>query len=99
MPINHQDDYDTADTDVEPVEVDDVDNTIDVDTESVATDSDSADSGDEASRLTDADLAEAESLTVTAKQSIRQQLEDEVARFLAQGGRITEVPTDDTVRE
>ena len=99
MPINHQDDYDTADTDVEPVEVDDVDNAIDVDTESVAIDSDSADSGDEASRLTDADLAEAESLTVTAKQSIRQQLEDEVARFLAQGGRITEVPTDDTVRE
>ena len=99
MPINHQDDYDTADTDVEPVEVDDVDNTIDVDTESVAIDPDSADSGDEVSRLTDADLAEAESLTVTAKQSIRQQLEDEVARFLAQGGRITEVPTDDTVRE
>ncbi len=99
MPINHQDDYDTADTDVEPVEVDDVNNTIDVDTESVAIDSDSADSGDEVSRLTDADLAEAESLTVTAKQSIRQQLEDEVARFLAQGGRITEVPTDDTVRE
>lgn len=99
MPINHQDDYDTADTDVEPVEVDDVDDTIDVDADSVAVDPDGTDSSDDASRLTDADLAEAESLTVTAKQSIRQQLEDEVARFLAQGGRITEVPTDDTVRE
>ncbi|MDR9777905.1 hypothetical protein RJJ65_35825 [Rhizobium hidalgonense] len=99
MAINHQDDYDTADTDVEPVEVDDVDDTIDVDADSVAVDPDGADSSDDASRLTDADLAEAESLTVTAKQSIRQQLEDEVARFLAQGGRITEVPTDDTVRE
>lgn len=96
MAINHQDDYDTADTDVEPVEVDD---TIDVDADSVAVDPDGTDSSDDASRLTDADLAEAESLTVTAKQSIRQQLEDEVARFLAQGGRITEVPTDDTVRE
>ncbi|RZK09873.1 MAG: hypothetical protein EOO43_20855 [Flavobacterium sp.] len=101
MAIIHQDDYDTPDTDVEPVEVDDVDvdGTIDIDTESVATDPDSVASSDEASRLTDADLAEAESLTVTAKQSIRQQLEDELARFLAQGGRITEVPTDDTVRE
>lgn len=99
MAINHQDDYDTADTDVEPVEVDDVNDTIDVDADSVAVDPDGADSSDDASRLNDADLAEAESLTVTAKQSIRQQLEDEVARFLAQGGRITEVPTDDTVRE
>lgn len=101
MAIIHQDDYDTPDTDVEPVEVDDVDvdGTIDIDTESVATDPDSVASSDEASRLTDADLAEAESLTITAKQSIRQQLEDELARFLAQGGRITEVPTDDTVRE
>ena len=49
--------------------------------------------------MTDADLAEAESLTVTAKQSIRQQLEDEVARFLAQGGKITEVPADESVHE
>ncbi|MFB2539117.1 MULTISPECIES: hypothetical protein [unclassified Acinetobacter] len=46
--------------------------------------------------LTDEDLMQAESLTVTAKQHIREQLEDEVARFLAQGGKITQVPTDDS---
>lgn len=54
-------------------------------------------SNDDAEKLTDAELAEAESLTVTAKQHIREQLEDELARFLAQGGTITEVPPDDTI--
>ena len=50
---------------------------------------------DDADQISDADLAEAESLTVTAKQHIREQLEDEVARFLAQGGKITQVPPDE----
>ncbi|ATZ66914.1 hypothetical protein [Acinetobacter haemolyticus] len=50
---------------------------------------------DEESSINDADLAEAESLTVTAKQKQRQALEDEVAAFLARGGRITEVPPDE----
>lgn len=53
-----------------------------------------ADSSEE-SIANDADLAEAESLTVTAKQKQRQALEDEVAAFLARGGRITEVPPDE----
>ena len=44
------------------------------------------------SSANDADLAEAETLTVTAKLKQRQALEDEVAAFLARGGRITEVP-------
>ena len=47
----------------------------------------------------DTDVAEAETLTVTAKQKQRQALEDEVAAFLARGGRITEVPADDNVRD
>ena len=46
----------------------------------------------EESSANDADLAEAETLTVTAKQKQRQALEDELAAFLARGGRITEVP-------
>ncbi len=54
-----------------------------------------ADSSEE-SIANDADLAEAESLTVTAKQKQRQALEDEVAAFLARGGRITEVPPGET---
>jgi hypothetical protein len=52
----------------------------------------------EAERLKADEIAEAESLTVTAKQSQRQQLEDELARFLAQGGRIVEVPPDESVQ-
>ncbi|ENX41143.1 MULTISPECIES: hypothetical protein [unclassified Acinetobacter] len=49
----------------------------------------------EESSANDTDLAEAESLTVTAKLKQRQALEDEVAAFLARGGRITEVPPDE----
>ncbi|QCO21570.1 hypothetical protein C9E88_008680 [Acinetobacter cumulans] len=44
----------------------------------------------------DTDVAEAETLTVTAKQKQRDALEDEVAAFLARGGRITEVPPDES---
>lgn len=43
----------------------------------------------------EADIAEAESLTVTAKQHKRSSLEDEIAAFLAKGGKITEVPADE----
>lgn len=96
MATKHEDDYDIVDADVEPIEVDEVD---DIEIDIASSDSDSTERSDEESRLTDADLAEAESLTVTAKQSIRQQLEDEVARFLAQGGSIVEVPADDSIRE
>ena len=46
----------------------------------------------EEATIDDADLAEAETLTVTAIQKQRQALEDELAAFLARGGRITEVP-------
>ena len=49
--------------------------------------------------LTDSDLAEAETLTVTAKLKQRQALEDEVAAFLARGGRITEVPADESAKD
>jgi len=45
--------------------------------------------------VSDVDLAEAETLTVTAKQKQRQALEDEIAAFLARGGKITEVPPDE----
>lgn len=47
----------------------------------------------------DGDLAEAETLTVTAKLKQRQALEDEVAAFLARGGKITEVPPDESARD
>ena len=47
----------------------------------------------------DIDIQEAETLTVTAKQRQREQLEDEIAAFLARGGRITEVPADESARD
>ena len=56
-----------------------------------------ADSED--SSANDADLAEAETLTITAKLKKRQALEDQLAAFLAQGGRIVEVPPDEAARD
>lgn len=47
--------------------------------------------------VSDTDLVEAETLTVTAKLKKRQALEDEIAAFLASGGRIVEVPADESV--
>ena len=51
---------------------------------------------DHEASISDADLAEAETLSVTAKNKQRQALEDEVAAFLARGGQITEVPPDES---
>ncbi|MCU4414286.1 hypothetical protein KTH71_09575 [Acinetobacter sp. WU_MDCI_Axc73] len=72
------------------------DSAIDED-EAKAAESGASDS-EEGGNLSDADLAEAESLTVTAKQKQRQALEDEIAAFLAKGGKITEVPADEEAR-
>ena len=51
------------------------------------------------STVSDSDLAEAETLTVTAKKKQREALEDEVAAFLARGGKITEVPPDESAQD
>lgn len=40
------------------------------------------------------EVLEAETLTPSAKESLRRQLEEEMERFLAAGGRIKEVPPD-----
>jgi hypothetical protein len=75
---------------------DDVDDsTVDED-EAKAAEKGAVDS-DEAA--TDGDVSEAETLTVTAKMKQRQSLEDEVAAFLARGGRITEVPPDESAKD
>jgi hypothetical protein len=42
------------------------------------------------------DLDDAETLTVSSKEALRRQLEEEMARFLAQGGKIKEIPPDVT---
>ena len=51
------------------------------------------------STVSDSDLAEAETLTVTAKKKQREALEDEVAAFLARGGKIIEVPPDESAQD
>lgn len=40
------------------------------------------------------EVVEAESLSPSAKENLRRQLEEEMERFLASGGRIKEVPPD-----
>lgn len=54
---------------------------------------------EEESGLSDEDLAEAETLTITAKQKQRDALASEVEAFLARGGKITELPADDSAKD
>lgn len=75
---------------------DDVEDTTVDDDEAKAAEKGALDSEDAGN---DGDVAEAETLTVTAKQKQRQALEDEIAAFLARGGKITEVPPDEAARE
>lgn len=41
-------------------------------------------------------LADAETLTVSSKESARRQLEEEMERFLASGGKIRQIPPDES---
>ncbi len=81
----------------------DIDNDYD-DAEDSAIDEDEAQAAEKGSSAddsarNDSDVSEAETLTVTAKLKQREALEDEVAAFLARGGRITEVPADDSAKD
>jgi hypothetical protein len=96
------DDYDENPDDPlehDDVENDDIDDGNDVDVADIEVDADGEKVISEAARKKADEVAEAESLTVTAKNGQRQQLEDELARFLAQGGRIVEVPPDDNAHD
>lgn len=42
------------------------------------------------------ELDEAETLTVSSKEALRRQLEEEMERFLSGGGKIKEIPPDET---
>lgn len=46
--------------------------------------------------VSDTDVAAAETLSVSAKRRQRQELEDQMAEFLARGGKIQEVPPDES---
>lgn len=60
-----------------------------------AAEGEKAPSGDGEGR-TFTELEEAEQLTVSAKEALRRQLEEEMERFLSQGGRVQEIPPDVT---
>ena len=44
----------------------------------------------------DIDLSDAETLTVSSKEAARRQLEEEMERFLASGGKIRQIPPDES---
>ena len=75
---------------------DDVDDSVVDDDEAKAAEKGATDSEEV---VNDTDVSEAETLTVTAKLKQRQSLEDEVAAFLARGGKITEVPPDESAKD
>lgn len=77
--------------DYDEIDENEIDDEPDTDDEPVLAESDDD--------VSDIDIAEAESLTVTAKQKQRDALADEVAAFLARGGKITEVPPDESARD
>jgi hypothetical protein len=97
----YTDDYEGVDPSDETSDDDSID---DVDAV-VASDEVSTDAGsgarkeDGEGRPAPDDLAQAESLSPSAKRDERQRLADELERFLAQGGRIQEVPSDDSIRD
>jgi hypothetical protein len=56
-----------------------------------------AESGEPAAgKEKDIDLSDAETLTVSSKEAARRQLEEEMERFLASGGKIRQIPADES---
>ncbi len=86
------DDYDEMDDTADPA-----DDEVEEEAEEGAEEEVVAEAGSsEAPAARPVDLEDAETLTVSSKESLRRQLEEEMARFLAQGGQIKEIPPDVT---
>lgn len=81
------DDYDEVDETADPVEDE---------AEESGEEEASASPGSTEAPAPRVDLDDAETLTVSSKESLRRQLEEEMERFLAKGGRIQEIPPDVT---
>lgn len=84
------DDYEDLDETADPVE-----DEVEEEAEEAGDEALSAEAGSEAP-MPRSELEEAETLTVSSKEALRRQLEEEMARFLAQGGKIKEIPPDVT---
>ena len=83
------DDYEDLDETADPVD-DDVEE--EADAEEPAAEA----AGGGESPAARSDLDDAETLTVSSKEALRRQLEEEMERFLARGGKIQEIPPDVT---
>lgn len=85
------DDYDEVDETADPV-----DDEVEDDAEESGEEEVSASAGGGEAPAPRVDLDDAETLTVSSKEALRRQLEEEMERFLAKGGRIQEIPPDVT---
>lgn len=90
------DDYDDIDETADPVDNDEEEDEGDAEGEGdePAAAAEGGGSSEAAAARTDVDTAE--SLTVSSKEALRRQLEEEMERFLAKGGKVQEIPPDVT---
>lgn len=86
------DDYDEVDETADPV-----DDEVEEEAEEETTGELEAEAGGgEAAPAPRVEVDDAETLTVSSKEALRRQLEEEMERFLARGGKIQEIPPDVT---
>lgn len=89
------DDYDDFDETADPVDDDKDDEGEDTPEEGeVAAEGAADEEGSAAAKAARKDVDEAETLSVSSKEALRRQMEEEVARFLAKGGKVQEIPPD-----
>lgn len=84
------DDYDEVDETADSVDDDTDEDEVEVEAEEGKTDANS----EGASPAPRSDVADAETLTVSSKEALRRQLEEEMERFLAKGGKVQEIAPD-----
>ncbi len=87
------DDYDEIDETADPVDNDEEEDEVDAEGDEPAA---AAEGGGSEAAAARTDIDTAESLTVSSKEAIRRQLEEEMERFLARGGKVQEIPPDVT---
>jgi hypothetical protein len=88
------DNYDDMDDPIDPMEEDVEEPDDDIGDELAEVSTDNEEGGGEKPAAKNEDLEEAETLSVSSKEALRRQMEEEVARFLAKGGHVSEVPPD-----
>lgn len=91
------DDYDEIDETADPVDddVEDEEGESEAEGDEPAAEAASGEGGSSPAPSR-ADIDEAETLTVSSKDALRRQLEEEMERFLAKGGKVQEIPPDVT---